>query len=86
MGRQQGLFREKEIAGPRRLAAFRRALAAGASVAALGLANLALAQEDDVDQVPTAGAEDEAGGATDEIVVTGARIPRKEFSTAAISR
>jgi len=74
---------KNDIAAPRRLAAFRRALAAGASVAAIGLASLALAQDDDVDQIPTSGAEDQAGGAPDEIVVTGSRIPRKEFSSAA---
>lgn len=68
---------------PRRHAASRLALAAGASVAAMLIAGVAAAQEDDDDvaQVPAAqsGASDEE---QDVVVVTGSRIARKEFTSA----
>lgn len=66
----------------RRRVAFRTALAAGASIATLVLAGAAMAQEDATDQIPAA-AEAGDDSAADEVVVTGSRIPRKEFSSAA---
>ncbi|MFZ5615739.1 MAG: TonB-dependent receptor domain-containing protein [Pseudomonadota bacterium] len=73
----------KKINGPRNLAVLRLALAMGASLATIAAAGGAAAQDDQVDQVPTAATEDGSTEPTDTIVVTGSRIAKKEFTSAA---
>lgn len=72
----------KKINGLHGHAAIRLALAAGASIAALSIAGMAAAQEDEVEEIPTEQAEEKAEP-QDTVVVTGSRIARKEFSSAA---
>lgn len=68
---------------PQRFAAIKIALAASASMMTLAVAAAAAAQEDDqVELTPPAQPVEDAPS-TDTIVVTGSRIARKEFSSAA---
>ena len=73
---------KKTLNGAHTRVRLRLAFAAGASALALGAAAPAFAQED-IDRIPDAEADpvDEFGG--DTIVVTGSRISRKEFTSAA---
>lgn len=73
---------QKRIVAPQK-SALRRALAASVSFGALVAFGGAAAQEEEVDQVPTAREDAAAGAYEDRIVVTGSRIARKEFSSAA---
>ncbi len=73
----------KSLVWPHNHAVLKIALAAGASLAALMTAGQAKAQEDTVDQVPTAQTDDADEDEQDTIVVTGSRIARKEFNSAA---
>lgn len=73
---------KKRNIAPHNLAAARLAFAAGASIATLAMAMPAIAQEDQTDQIPAARADD-SERTQDTVVVTGSRIARKEFSSAA---
>ncbi len=73
---------KKSNFAPHNFAAIKAALAVSASIATLAAAWTATAQDDAVDQIPTARASEEEQ-TTDTIVVTGSRIARKEFSSAA---
>lgn len=64
-------------------AGLRLMLAASASAAAFALAGVAYAQEDDVERVPDAAEDESDREERDTVVVTGSRIRRDEFSSAA---
>ncbi len=71
-----------KTAKPAKMAGYRTMLAASASAVAFAVAGAAFAQEDPVETIAEPSAEDGARS-KDEITVTGSRIRRDEFSSAA---